>query len=280
MKIVSKLILGIFVCVTFSFAGIITGISVVINNQPITLFEIYKKAKQHNISQRESLDILIRQKLEESQIKRLRISADSFEVDRYIDNLASQNGLNQYQFLSMLKSKNIDLDEHKKEIKIRIKRDKLYQQIFRDRLEAVKESELKKFYNKNSSEFKAAESFNLVVYTSHNSENLKAIHNNPLLLPAGITQENQKVTSDTLNKELKAILNKTEEGKFTQILNIQNTPTMFFIKEKKGLTIIPFEDARDGIHRAISKKQESIAIRDYFEKLKSTATIRVVRPPS
>ncbi len=280
MKIISRILVGISLCVSIGFAGIITGISVIINNEPITLFEIYKYSKKYNISQRESLDVLIRQKLEDSQIRKLRISADSFEVDRFIENLANINSLNQHQFLDLLKSKGVDIDEYKQEVKERIKLDKLHQSIYRDKLKRVEESELKKFYKENADEFKVANRFSLVVYTSQNAEDLQAIQNNPTLEPQSVKIKNKTAVSDTLNNKLKVVLNSTNQGSFTQILNIQNTPTMFFIKEKKEFSKIPFEDVKQSIHRIISKQQKDRAVKNWLEKLKSAATIKVVRPPS
>jgi hypothetical protein len=55
---------------------------------------------------------------------------------------------------------------------------------------------------------------------------------------------------------------------------------MFYIKEKKDLKQIPYEEVKNNIYRLLSKQQEDKVIKDYFEKLKSSASIKVVRSPS
>ncbi len=280
MKIVSRILLTASLSATFAFSGIISGVSVIINDEPITLYEVYKYSEQYKVSRKESLNILVKQKLEKSQIKKLRINADLFEVDTYIENLANKNGLSQYEFLNMLKSKNIKIDEYKKEIKDKIKKDKLYRSIYSDKLKTIEDKEIEKFYKENPSEFKIANSFNLTIYTAQNPNDLKAIQNNPMLQPAGIKIENRLVKAETLNNKLKALLNGTKEGRFTQILNIQNRPTMFYIKKKKDFVMLAYKDVKKSIYRVLSKQKENEVVKDYFEKLKSSATIKVVRSPS
>ncbi len=280
MKIIPRLLIGASLCATLGFSGIVTGVSVIINDEPITLYEVYKYSQKFKISKKESLNILVRQKLEESQIKKLGITADIFEVDKYIENLASRNGLSQYEFLNMLKEKEIKIDKYKKEIKEKIKRDKLYQSIYRDKIKGLEDSDLKKFYKNNPDEFKLANNFNVTIYKSKNGKSLEAIRNNPMLQPADVKIENKILSANSLDEKLKGLLNNTKQGKFTQILNMQNGLTMFYIKEKKDLKQIPYKDVKNNIYRVLSKQQEDKAIKDYFEKLKSSATIKVVRSPS
>ena len=222
--------------------------------------------------------MLVRQKLEDSQIKKLNIDADIFEIDEYIENLANKNGLSQYEFLNMLKEKNIKIEDYKKDIKNKIKRDKLYMSIYKNSIKTIEEEDLLKFYKENLDEFKVANSFSVSIYTAQKLEDLKAIQNNPMLQPVGVKIENKIL--DALDSRLKAILNSTKQGTFTQILNIQGKPTMFYIKEKKDFVTTPYEDAKNSIYRVISKKQEVEAVKSYFKKLRSSASVIVVRSPS
>jgi len=280
LKIIQRILVISSIFASFSFSGIITGISVIINDEPITLYEVYKYSEKYKISRKESLNLLVRQKLESSQIKKLHITTDSFEVDKYIENLANKNGLSQYEFLNMLKKKNIKIEDYKEEIKTKIQKDKLYQSIYRDKLKAIEEEDMQKFYDQNPSEFKIANSFDVSIYTAQKPEDLKAIQNNPMLQPATVKIENKLLYAKNIDNKLKSLLNSTKQGTFTQILNIQNSPTMFYVRKKKDFVQIPYEDVKKNIYRVLSKQKESEVIKDYFEKLKSSASITVVRSPS
>ncbi len=280
MKIYSRILVSISLLATVSFSGIITGVSVIINNEPITLYEIYKYSEQYKISRKESLDMLVRQKIEQSQIEKFHISADIFEVDAYIKNLAQKSGLTQYEFQDMLKKRGIKLSIYKEDLKKKIEKDKLYQKIYAGKLKAVEDKQLTQFYQENPEEFKIANSFTVSIYTAQKAQSLQAIKNNPMLKRSNVKVKKSVLKADKLNEKLKMLLNSTKEGRFTRIMTIQNTPTMFYIKEKNDLRQIPFEDVKKGIYRVISKQQESAVIKDYFEKLKSSASIVVVRSPS
>jgi parvulin-like peptidyl-prolyl isomerase len=278
VKLVPRLALTISLCASVAISGIITGVSVIINDQPITLYEVYKYSGKYNISKKEALDILIRQKLEDAQIKKFRISADTFEVDQYIDNLATKSNLSQYEFLNALKAKNINIDDYRADVKTKIKRDKLYREIFADKPGSIEQSALKTFYKENPAQFQSADSFSVSVYVG-SEENLKAITQNPMLRPEGVTVEEKIISSATLDNKLKSLLNSTDDRAFTQILNIHNTPTMFYMKEKSGVSVLPYEKVKDSIFSFLSNKKEQEIINNYFEKIKASASIKVLRSP-
>ena len=280
MKIIPRLLVSASICATLGFSGIITGVSVIINDEPITLYEVYKYSKQYNISKKESINMLVRQKLEESQIKKLNITADIFEVDKYIDTIANKNNMNQYQFLNMLKSKNIKIADYKKDVKRKLKKEKLYNSIYATKLDTIEESHIKKFYNENKDQFQTAGTFDIAIYTARDQKDLKAIQKNPMFQPEGVNIVNKTIQASSLNEQLNLLLNGTKKGTFTQILNIENRPTMFFVKDKKDFTLIPYNGVKRGISDILSKRQRNDAVKNYFEKLKSSATIKVVRSPS
>ena len=121
MKIKLKVLTFVTLSATLLFspasAGTVDGVSVIINKEPITLYDVFKYSQRFNISKKESLDILVRQKLEDSEIKKLGITVDNFEIDQYIENLAISNNMNQYDFLNMIRSKNIEISEYKEDLK-------------------------------------------------------------------------------------------------------------------------------------------------------------------
>ena len=280
MKIIPRILVSASICATLGISGIITGVSVIINDEPITLYEVYKYSEKYKISRNESLNLLVREKLEQSEMKRLRIDADIFEVDQYIEKLANNNGMSQFEFLNMLKSKNIQIDEYKDEIKSKIKKDKLYRNIFADKQVTIEEKELHDFYTSNPDQFKVANSFDVTAYSATDGNALVAIMKNPMIQPQGVQVTSQVLQANTLNDQLKALLNSTKNGEFSKIININNNPTMFYLKEKNNFETIPFESVKQSIYQVLSKQKEESILTDYFEKVKSSASIDVVRSPS
>lgn len=280
MKLLHRLALGTSLCVSLGLSGIISGVSVVINEEPITLYEVYKYSERFDIPRKEAVDVLVRQKLEEAQIKKLGITADMFEVDAYIENLAADNGLSTYEFADVLKERDIDMQEYREDVKMKIKRNKLYQRIYADKLSSIEEKEVRRFYNNNQQEFEIAEKFEVRVYTSDNKETLETLKKNPMLRPNGVNIEKRTLQSENMNNRLKSLLNSTKENNFTQIIEVGGQATLFFIQEKKGKRTLEFDKVKDSIYQVLNNQKREKAVDDYFEELKASASIEVLRNPT
>lgn len=260
-------------------AGTVDGVSIIINKEPITLYDIYKYSQRFNISKKEALDILVRQKLEDSEIKKQDITADSFEVDQYIENLATSNGMSQYDFLNMIRSKNIDITEYKEDLKSKLKRDKLYRKIVSNKMQQMGDTELLAYYNENADEFSQASSFDVTVYTGASQENLKSIQDNPMSAAVNVELKDATLEAGKVDPNLTRMLNKTAKSAFTPIVKSGDAYVMFFIKNKNDVKSIPFADAKNYIYSRIAEANEKKAIDEYFEKLKASASINVIRVP-
>jgi len=279
-----KYLLKVFVLVafvaTFSTAGLVNAISVIINNEPITLYEVYKYANKFKISTKESLDLLIRQKLENAQISKLHIKVSNFEVESYIKKLAAKNNISVFQFYEMLKSKEIKEDQYRKDVRKKIAKDKLYRKIISSKNIKISDVDLKNYYKANKSQFIKANNFVVAAYQSANKKSLEKIRNNPILSIQGVKAKQEKFVSGKINPKLEGLLNQTKSGEFTPVLNAGNNFTMFYVKEKNGIKTIAFDKVKNYIHSVISSKRDKAALDDYFEKLKSVADVKVLRKPN
>ena len=283
MKIKLKVLTFVTLSATLLFspasAGTIDGVSVIINKEPITLYDVFKYSQRFNISKKESLDILVRQKLEDSEIKKLGISVDNFEIDQYIENLAISNNMNQYDFLNMIRSKNIEISEYKEDLKKKLQRDKLYKKIISTKMQQMGDGELQAYYNENLNEFSQAAAFDVTIYTSANQQSLAATQSNPMSAVGDVQLQEGRIDAGKADPQLLTLLNKTPKGKFSSISKSDSNYVMFFVKEKHNVQSVSFADAKNYIYNKLGEGKEQKAIEEYFEKLKSSANIQVVRAP-
>jgi len=280
MKILLKISALIIFVTTFSYGGLINAISVIINDEPITLYEIYDYAHKFKISTKESLNLLIRQKLEKAQITKLHIKVSNFEIDEYIKRLAAKNNISEFKFLEMLKAKNIKEADYRKDVRKKLGREKLYRKIYMAKKMIINDKDLKNYYDKNKNQFIRVNSFSLTVYQSAKRKSLEKIRQNPILLIKGVKVKTQNLKSGAINPKLERLLDETKSGEFTPVLNTGKVFTMFYIKEKNGVKTIGFDKAKNYIYSLISAKKQQQAVNDYFEKLKSVANIKVLRKPN
>lgn len=281
MKLISKIAFSTLLAANLSFAGMVNGIAVIINNEPITLYEVYKYAEHFKVNRKDALDILVRQKLEDAEIKKLGIAADIFEVDAYIKKLAMQNNMSEFDFISMLKSQKVDMKEYKKDLKTKIKKDKFYTQVISKKVIKPDEKELQTFYDKNKEQFKEVSEFDVTVYSSIDKDDLSNFSKNPMLILKTLQKRDETLKTASLGNNLASLLLNLEVGKFSKIIPTQNGRfEMFQINNKKGENYISFDKIKNNLFGVIYKQREQKAISDYFEKLKSTASIKVLRNPS
>ena len=278
-KLLSLVTLSTALLFSSANAGTVDGVSLIINKEPITLYDVFKYSQRFNISKKESLDILVRQKLEDSEIKKLGITVDNFEIDQYIENLAISNNMNQYDFLNMIRSKNIEISEYKEDLKKKLQRDKLYKKIVSTKMQQMSDGELQAYYNDNLNEFSQASAFDVTIYTSANQQSLAAIQSNPMSAVSDVQLQEGRMEASKTDPKLLALLNKTPQGKFSSINKSDSNYVMFFVKEKHNLQSVSFADAKNYIYNKLGEGKEQKAIEEYFEKLKASANIQVLRAP-
>ena len=279
LKLLTFVTLGAMLSLSSANAALVDGVSIIINKEPITLYDIHKYATRFNLSKKEALDILVRQKLEDSEIKKSSISVDNFEVDQYIENLAISNNMNQYDFLEMLRSKNINITEYKDDLKKKLQRDKLYKKIVSTKMQQANENELRTYFDENQGEFSQAAAFDVTIYTSADQQALQAIAKNPMSAANGVELKDATFEGAKIDPKLALLLNKTAQGSFTSMVKSDQNFVMFFVKAKHNVQSVSFEDAKNYIYAKLAEGKEQKAIEEYFEKLKSSANIQVVRAP-
>ena len=278
LKVLTFVTLGMSLLFSPANAGTIDGVSLIINKEPITLYDVFKYSQRFNLGKKEALDILVRQKLEDSEIKKLGISVDAFEVDQYLENLANSNGMNTFDFLNMVQSKNIDIAEYKEDLKRKLLRDKLYKKIINSKVQ-MSDGEIQSYYNENLHEFTQAGAFDVTIYTSANQQSLSTLQSNPMSAMNDVQLQEGRIEAGKADPKLLMLLNKTPKGKFTTISKNDASYVMFFIKEKHNVQSVSLDDAKNYIYAKLSEGREQKSIEEYFEKLKSSANIQVIRVP-
>ncbi|MDR0762653.1 MAG: hypothetical protein LBF13_06360 [Campylobacteraceae bacterium] len=165
---------GLFLSVGAN-AALVDAVSVVVDNEPITMYEIYRLSKQFNIPTREALEALIMEKLELSQIKQMNIQVDDFVLNQQIEAIATKNNMSVQNFYSALLREGIPADTYRSELKQKLQRDKLYQYILSSKYENIDEDKLLVYYNNNPIEFTRFESFDVIKIEGANADDIAAV---------------------------------------------------------------------------------------------------------
>ncbi|MFV0481618.1 MAG: hypothetical protein ACK5LP_06510 [Campylobacteraceae bacterium] len=278
-----KKIISSTLCVLcFSFiqakAELVDAVSVVVESEPITLFEIYKYSRQYNLNMNDALELLVRQKLEISQVKRMNIVISDYDVDQQLNEIATRNNLSVQGFINAIAAEGVKIEDYKEDIRKKMQRDRLYQYIFRDRIQQIDQDEALRYYNANKNEFARVESFDV---TRYQGSNLQAVNSvvSPLMSVSGVESIRLRLQSQTAEARIVSLLTNTNVGSMSQTIETKDGYVKFMVHAKNGESVLPYEQAQNMIMQKLSQDQEKAVVEEYFEKLKSSASIVVVRLP-
>lgn len=276
MKKLLFLAAGMLSALNLYSAQMINGIAAIVENEPITLYEVYSLKEQLRASEQDALNLLIRDRLEDAQIKNLNISVTPFELNDRIESIAKQNGMTNSQFRSSIQAQGMDFLEFKNNIEKKMLQEKLYKSILAEAGKNVNEQKAKMYFDANPDKFKVFSTAKVVLYRAKNPEELEAQKTNPSLLNGVQTQE-LSLDYQSIDPRLAAIIAGTNNGEFTQILQGADSFDMFYVKEKIGSYTPSFADVKDNVINELYQGEQEKLMADYFDKLRAKAKIQILR---
>ncbi len=261
-------------------AGVVDGVALTVNGKVVTMYEIVKLSEQRKISRKDAVEALIEQKLEEAELAKQNIQIEDFDVDRKIEQIAASNKMTLTQFQDALSARLISYSEYKTDVKNKMARERLFQKITYQKFTPVDEKDLKLYYENNKQEFSTPSIIDAIQYSSKDKSALVRLIGSPMTSEPSVTKEEISIDTKTLDPSLVYILKNTADGSFSQILPVKEEFVSFYIKDKKDFSVPEFEAVRNEVSEKMSSKKEEDAIKDYFEKLKAAAKVKVIRLPN
>lgn len=272
-----KLFLTLLVSSGISFAGVVNGIAITVNDEPITVYDIEKTMSVNKLGKNEAVGLLIDKALYEQSVKENNIVADVFDVNEYIEKLAKANGMDLYSFKAIVKQKYGNYSDFEEEAKDAVVRQKLIQKIVKGQLAVASQEDMELYYEKNKNQFSTSKAYEVIQYTSKNKASLTNALNNPMVIAADVEKTPLKLGVESLQPQMQFLLNETKLNSFTPIFTANKQFVSLFVTRKEGTTSLDFETVKGKIFNDIMTTREKKYLKDYFEKQKLTADIKIVR---
>jgi len=258
-------------------AGLVDGIALVVNEEPITLYDIDKKMTESKLKKKDAVSMLIDELLYEQELRKYNIEVDIFDVNNYIEKIAKRNKMDLYQFKSIIKQKYKDFSKYENEIKKDISRQKLVGKVLRGNLKKPTEQDLEIYYNNNVKSFSTASKFHVVQYVTKNKRALLSMKKNPMSNYKDVKKSSVVYEQKKLNSKIRYLLNSTNERTFSPIFTSNNNFVMLYITKKENVEIMQFDNVKEKIKQILYSEKEKRYLQDFFEKLKLSADIKVIR---
>ncbi|OIP53038.1 MAG: peptidylprolyl isomerase, partial [Helicobacteraceae bacterium CG2_30_36_10] len=260
-------------------AKMVDGVAVVVKGNAITLYEIKELMKSSNIDAGKAADVLIRKKLEDSEISERKIEVSSSEVYDDIKQTAARNNMSISDFYEAVRESNgLSSTELKEKIKEKLLSQKLYAAIAYSNISQPSDSEIEEYFELHKEKFAHPSAFSVVIYVAKEKSRLQEKIDNPMFYSGDIQTNEQELPYDKISPELASLLEKTTLNTFSEIVPDGKGGFMsFYIKEIKSAKEAGIESVRGEILSLIMAEKREQVLGDYFARLRLNADIQTVR---
>lgn len=272
-----KLLFIVAFAFSLSYAAPVNWVVTKVNNEPITNYEVIQMMKMMRTNDRDkALEILINQKLQISEIKKLDIAAAPFEVDQQLEKMAQANNMSVDEFKTRAKEDGISETELREETAKGIKQNKLLGSVFAKADERIKPEQALEFYNQNKMLFMNFSAVNATRYAAQTKQEIIDVTRGkfgPKVFSHKIT-----IPRSGLNDETAYVFMNMKNGSFTPIMkNPAGYWEVLRVDSKSGMVAKSFEEVKPQILNMMAEKERAKAAESYFEKLRAEAVVEHIR---
>ncbi len=267
------ILLGFITVLTLTHAKMIDAIALVVEGEAVTTAEISAVQQQLQVSKEKATNLLIQDRLQKAAMKDIVIAEDT--VDAKISQIAAQNNISIPKMQEVLKERGTPWVKYRSSIKESLKKEKFYKEKVVATITEPSEDELKIFYNNHKEEFIIPESISMIEYSASSEATMKNFLQTKNV--KNVKSRSVKQSTKDLNPALLGAILQTQDGSFTRPFNAGDKYISYKVLSKEGKVNMPFEASKGAVAAQWRQQQQGKALKDYFEKMKTNANIRVIR---
>ena len=254
-------------------AKMVDGVALVVEGEAVTTAEIRAIQTQLGVSKTEAIDLLIQDRLQKVTMKDINIPEEN--IDKKIAEIAAQNNLSIPKMQKILQAQGTSWVQYRQSIRDGLKKSKFYRDVIASATPDPTEDELKLFYENHKKEFTLPSRINMIEYTASTQKKMNTFlkTHNKAYVSSKKVHKNTKETDGALL----SMLLSTPNGGYTKAINAGDRYVIYKVVSKEGKTNMPFEAAKNMVTQAWKQAQQTQALKDYFQKLRTRADVQILR---
>jgi len=264
------------------YADIVGGIAVTVDDETITLHEIKQEQEISKKNVKQTVDILIRSKLEKIEAAKRRINITNQEVLDDLKKMAEQNNMTLSQLYEAMRSlRHLSESQTKEKTREKLLKKKLFNAIAMSQIEQATDEEVQEHYDLHIKEYQTPKNIYTVLYSSQSQEALKRKISNPMMQVREVKTESTNVETAKVNPRLAQLLIKTEDGHFTPVLPQMGASgyMAFYVLKKSDINTPSLELIRPQVENQIMQDKRDHILNEHFQRMRVNADIKILRLP-
>lgn len=257
-------------------AEVVNSVIAVVENEPITNYELAQVKKERRVSDAEALEVLINSKIKTAEIKKRGIMVNSYEIDQRIAAIAAQNNMSVEALHAAAAKDGISKAKFREDVKKSLQEEKLYGAFENEIRKSVTPENVRQFYNQNLSLFTTFDSVTLTRFIAKSADRLNAVLKNPNARPSGVHVQKGTLKNSQMDEGLRYIITNVAQGEFSPVIPTANGYETFYVNSKSSVQTADFESVQEKAIEAyvLSKRQQML--KEFNERLRSNANVRIV----
>ena len=267
------LFITILILNTSLAAKIVDGIAMIVEGDPVTTAEIAALQRQYRIPKEKAVDLLIQDRLQKALLKEVPVSES--EIDHKINEIAAKNGVSVARMQQILQQQGTQWSQYRQSIRNALKKEKFFKEKVAANITAPSEDELKLYYKHHQKEFTLPATIKTKEYSTGSQEAMQRFlqtHN-----AKGIKTRIRTHKTKETNPALLSVFLQTPINALTPPFNAGDRYIVYKILAKRGKIQMPYSAAKTAVESRWRQSQQSKALKDYFEKLRTHADIQILR---
>jgi len=266
-----KITLILSLLLSLSEAKVLDAVAVTVDGEAITTAEIRAVQEQMRVSRKEAIDILIQDRLQQIAVRDIQVPES--DVDAKIEMIAKQNNITVPKMQKLLKEQGTSWTQYRSSIQKAMKKEKFFAQKVAKEMPQATDETLMAYYREHQNEFIIPASISVVEYSAPTQKKLESF----MQTGEGIEGKEAEMDTTALNPTMLQMMLQTPNGGFTQPLNAGDRYILYRVLSKNGQAQMAFEEVRPLLTGKWIQEQREKALKDYFKKMRTGATIEFIR---